>query len=154
MKQYLIAGWLMLCCLSCGTTTPDAGSGPMLSIDHLAGEMPDHWEYLAYPAHHGMIGEDHVLLLSKAPKPGSSRSILPIAMLSTSENGKVVNWIIANDAHADYQIKDLATIDDLMTNHNGIKSTLERWIINRNGIGQIMMKGWKSAPDMADSNNQ
>jgi len=79
---------------------------------------------------------------------------LKIQIFCHIEGGQEVNWIVANDAHDDFKIKDLETVDDLMTKHNGIKATLERWIINRKGIGQVMLKGWKEAPDLDQSNNQ
>ncbi len=75
-------------------------------------------------------------------------------MITTIEEGEELNWIIANDAHSDFKIKGLDNVNDLMTNHNGIKSTLERWIINRKGIGRVQLKGWKDVPSLTESNNQ
>ena len=156
MKRYWILGTMLLTLfLSCESTSPDAGTGLQLEIIHSAGAMPDaDWNFLPYPAHYGMIGNYHVLLLSKAPSLGNARSIHPIGMITTIEEGADQNWIIANDAHDDFKIKALDNINDLMTNHNGIKSTLERWIINRKGIGQVQLKGWKDAPTLSESNNQ
>lgn len=141
--------------MACNSSSPDAGMGPQLEIIHRAGTIPDQsWNFLPYPAHYGMIDGDHVLLLSKAPNIGRSRSIVSIGMLTTVEKNETENWIIANDAHEDYKIKGLNNIDDLMTNHNGIKSTLERWITNREAIGQVQLKGWKAAPSLPEYNNQ
>lgn len=156
MNGYLVFGIVAAGLLwgACHPSSPDAGTEPRLDILHIAGEMPEGWNFLPYPTHYGRQGAEHVFLLTKAPNPGSTRSYTPIGVLSTTEDGKEVNWIIANDALEDFKIDGLEDVNDLMTNHNGIKSTLERWIINRKGIGQVMLKGWKEAPRTLDSNNQ
>jgi len=141
--------------LSCESPSPDANTEPKLEIQHFAGTIPDpEWNFLPYPAHYGQIQGYHVLLLSKAQKVGKSRSIRPVGMLTIKSDSDIENWIIANDAHEDYQITELSSINDLMTNHNGIKSTLERWITNRKGIGRVQLQGWKDAPSLMNSNNQ
>lgn len=141
--------------VACRSSSPDAGIGPQLEIIYEAGTMPDlSWNYLPYPAHYGKMNNNHIFLLSKAPSISSTRSIVPIGMLITIEDGKDENWIIANDAHVDYKINGLDNVNDLMTNHNGIKSTLERWILNRKEVGQIQLKGWKETPSIDESNNQ
>ena len=151
----ILVGILFLGFCSCSSPSPDAGTEPAMDIMYHAGDMPtEDWEFLPYPAHFGQIGDFQVFLISKAPRPGDRRSILPIGMLTTLEGGVEQQWIVANDAHPDFQIEGLLTIDDLMTNHNGIKSTLERWIMNRKGIGKVMMKGWNEVPSLEDSNNQ
>ena len=156
MKYYWIFGTMLLTLLfGCQSSSPDARKGPQLEIIHPAGSIPDiNWNFLPYPTHYGMLGDYHVLLLSKAPKLGKTRSIQPIGMITTIEEGEELNWIIANDAHSDFKIKGLDNVNDLMTNHNGIKSTLERWIINRKGIGRVQLKGWKDVPSLTESNNQ
>ncbi len=155
MKIYSLLGVMMLLSIACNPTCPDTGTEPRLDILHHAGEMPDsEWNFLAYPAHYGMMNGMHVFLLTKAKNVGSARSIHPVGMMTTIEDDKDHHWIIANDAHDDYKIKGLDSVDDLMTHHNGIKSTLERWIINRNGIGQVQLKGWKDAPAFDETNNQ
>jgi len=157
MKGKWFFGWVFVLStmMACNAGSPDAGVGPQLEITHRAGTMPDQsWNFLPYPTHYGLIGGDHVLLLSKAPNIGRNRSIVTVGMLTTVKNGETENWIIANDAHEDYKIKGLNNIDDLMTHHNGIKSTLERWITNREAIGQVQLKGWKDAPTLSQYNNQ
>ena len=146
---------MLMAMFACQCSSPDAGIGPQLKIIYPAGTTPDTtWNYLPYPAHYGVMDGKNILLLSKAPKIGATRSINPVAEFVTIENGATSHWIVANDLHKDYKIKGLNDVNDLMTNHNGIKSTLERWILNRKGIGQVQLKGWKETPSFNQSNNQ
>ena len=157
MKGKWNLGWIILLgsLVACNASSPDANKGPQLDIIYEAGTIPDtSWNYLPYPTHYGIMDGRHVLLLSKAPNIGATRSIIPVGVLTTIEDGAEMYWIIANDAHENYKIKGLDNVNDLMTNHNGIKSTLERWILSRKGIGQVQLKGWKEISSLDESNNQ
>jgi len=101
MQRYLILILFvsLVSWMSCNSADPDVGTGLKLEIAYEAGEMPEEWNFLPYPAHYGVIQGHHVFLLTKAQNPGSSRSINPIATMHTRDGGKEVKWLIANDAH-------------------------------------------------------
>lgn len=144
VNRFLSGLWLVLVFWGCQTGISDREGSQIMQIETNAGTMPidPDWNFLAYPCHFGYVDEQPTLLISKNNRPAKKVSVMPLAVVSFQKGEETYKWLIANDANTEFAIQDLNSIDDLMTKHNGIKSTLERWIINQYGIGEIMLKGW------------
>ena len=139
---------LLLLWTGCSSDIIEKEGSKIMEIESRAGTMPTDttWNFLPFPAHFGSVVGHSALLISKNHRPGKKISVIPIAVIEFQRGDEQYQWLVANDANDKHKIDGLDSIDDLMTRHNGIKSTLERWIINQYGIGEIMLKGWKEPP--------
>ncbi|MBT8220197.1 MAG: hypothetical protein KJP00_10240 [Bacteroidia bacterium] len=144
ISKYLWFVCWLVTLTGCANDVVEKEGSKIMVIEARAGTMPadTSWNFLPYPAHFGTVDGQSTLLISKNARPGKKISVMPIAVIKFQKGQNDYQWLIANDASDKHRIQGLDSIDEMMTIHNGIKSTLERWIINQYGVGEIMLKGW------------
>ena len=128
-----------------------------LRVDTEAGQ-PLVIDYLAYPANYGMVPQSHlpeasggdgdpldVIVLGPALPRGCVLAVDIIGVLHLVDRGERDDKLIA--VYPDSPIGDVATLDELNSQYNGLTEILEIWFTNYKGKEQAYTNGFGSRDD-------